>query len=171
MTINNFKRMAAVCASFSMFACFISATPSDAAETVSARSLPEKVAPRSTSIVSNTVATVNIPESVFIDRPPPQGKDPFFPDAHYRKLSKNDPIATPGQNGDALLATLKLTGFGGVGNKRWAMINGVAIYEGESSPVRIGGNLHQVACLEMKDQSVLVGIKDNPARRELKLDN
>jgi hypothetical protein len=51
------------------------------------------------------------------------------------------------------------------------MINGVSVYEGETSSVRIGSTLHQIVCLEMKEHSVIVGIKDNPAQRELKLDN
>jgi len=170
MIAHTAKNIAAVCVSMSIFACLASAPRATAAEKVSARSLPE-VAPRSTSIVSNTVAVVEVPLSIFVDRPHPEGRDPFFPDASYRKRSEKEPNQTPVQNGDIILAKLKLTGFGGIGKKRWAMIDGVSIYEGEMSNVRVGGNLHKIVCLEMRDQSVLVGIKDNPARRELKLDN
>jgi hypothetical protein len=169
MTATLAKTMTAICASISLLACVTSASSAEPAIKASARSLPEGVAARSTSIVSNTVAVVEVPQSVFVDRP--QGKDPFFPDADYRKQLKKESKRPSDLGGDAILATLKLTGFGGIGNKRWAMINGVAIYEGESSSVRVGNSLRQIECLEMKEQSVVVGIKDDPARRELKLDN
>ncbi len=151
----------------SILACLAYSPRCAAAETVSARTIPD-VAPRSSSILSNTVAAVEVPESVFVDRP--QGKDPFFPDASYRKLKIKKSLPDPGVGGDAILQALKLTGFGGTGTNRWAMINGVTIYENESSTVRVAGASHQILCLEMKDESVIVGIKDNPAQRELKLD-
>ena len=170
MTATLAKTLTAICASISLFACVTSASSAEPAIKVSARSLPEGVAARSTSIVSNTVAVVEVPQSVFVDRP--QGKDPFFPDADYRKMQlKKESSRSSDEGGDKALATLKLTGFGGIGNKRWAMINGVAIYEGEWSSVRVGNVLHQIECLEMKEQSVVVGIKNDPARRELNLDN
>ena len=153
----------------SIFACLASGSSTAAAEKVSARSTPS-AAPRGSAVASNSVAVVELPVSVFVDRH--LGKDPFFPDASYRKRVSPKPVPNPGLGGDVILRSLKLTGHGGIGTKQWAMINGVLIYLGESSAVRVEGNLHQIVVLEMKEQSVLVGIKDNPAQQtELKLDN
>jgi hypothetical protein len=162
------RKIATICVSMSILACLASGSRTVAAEKASALTLPETSA-RNSSIVSNTVAVVEIPASVFVDRP--SGQDPFYPNASYRKQVSKTPAPNPGDGGDALLKTLKLTGFGGIGKKRWAMINGVSVYEGETSSVRIGSTLHQIVCLEMKEHSVIVGTKDNPAQRELKLDN
>ena len=154
----------------SVIACLASGSRAAAAEKVSARSIPSAV-PHGSNVVSNLVAIAEVPRpiSVFVDRP--HGADPFFPNADYRKRVNTKTAPDPGSGGDAILQSLKVTGFGGIGKKQWAMINGVAIYQGESSAVRVAGNLHQIVVLEIEDQSVTVGIKDNPARRELKLDN
>jgi len=137
-----------------------------AAEKVSARTVAHSGS-RSSSIVSNKVAEVVVPESVFVDAA--DRKDPFFPDAEYRKQSKPAPPKQFG--GDAILNQLKLTGFGGIGDKRWAMINGISIYLNESSKIVVNGKPHKIVCLEMQENSVTVGFENGSARRELKLGN
>ena len=141
-------------------------TAATAAEKVSARTVTHTGA-RSGSILSNKVQKVDIPLSVFEDAQ--ERKDPFFPNAEYRlnTAKKSENIS----GGMAFLKQLKLTGFGGIGNKRWAMINGVSIYQNESAKIGVGGQFRNITCLEMKDNSVTIGIKGGTARHELKLDN
>ena len=162
------KPVLALGVSMSLLLCLASGPRVVAAEKVSARTLP-KAAAHSASVVSNTVVEVEVPLSVFVDRP--DAHDPFFPNASYRVRKETRPTTSAQPNGNTVLGALKLNGFGGVGSQRWAMVNGVSIYKDESSSVRIGNKTYQIVCLEMTDQSVVVGIKGDSARRELKLDN
>jgi hypothetical protein len=62
------RKIATICVSMSILACLASGSRTVAAEKASALTLPETSA-RNSSIVSNTVAVVEIPASVFVDRP------------------------------------------------------------------------------------------------------
>lgn len=165
MNVTNHKNIVALGVSVFLLVCVGARFQVTAADKVAARTVMHTGAHNS-SIVSNKVSKVKIPPSVFNDAP--ERKDPFFPNAKYRESDERPTTVADG--GGAILNRLKLTGFGGIGNKRWAMINGVSIYEGESSKIRVGSALYEVVCLEMKEQSVTVGLKDDLARRELELD-
>lgn len=157
--------------------CLFSSQPAAAAEKASARTLPqesEKPATRATSIISNQIPVIEIPESVFVANfQDTSSADPFFPNAQYIKngRKKPDPVITtkPGMADDAALKVLKVTGVGGVGDKRWAMLNGVTIYVGESATFQVNGKSEKIECLEISESAVTVGIKGTETRREIKL--
>jgi hypothetical protein len=163
--------------SIAVLSCLLTGQSVPAAEKVSARTVQaEATAPgRSTSVVSNQIPVIEIPESVFVvDFNDLQARDPFFPNAEYVSRQRNKrpepaPAAQPASD-DSVLRGLRITGLGGVGDKRWAMINGVTIYLGEAAPILTGGKVIQVEFVEISDQSVTVGIKDTATRREIKLD-
>lgn len=155
--------------------CLLSGQPVKAAEKASARTVTVKAAPtRSTSVISNEIPVVDIPSSVFVanysDR---SGRDPFFPGADYfrkgetrQRPSINAPLAAPD---DAVLKTLKINGSGGVGDKRWVMVNGVTVYLGEHATFQVNGKPVKIQCFEISDKAITVGIKDTATRREIKL--
>jgi hypothetical protein len=162
--------------SIAVLSCLLPVQSLTAAEKVSARTVPAeaRTAVRSASVVSNQIPVVEIPESVFVaDFNDLRARDPFFPNAQYVSQQRNkrpDPIPVPKPvSDDSILRGLRITGLGGVGDKRWAMINGVTIYLGEAAPIQIGGRPIQVEFVEMSDQSVTVGIKGTATRREIKL--
>ncbi len=148
-----------------------------AAEKVSARSVQQPVerpSTRSASIISNQIPIIAVPESVFVaNYLDSSADDPFFPGAQYIKNSRKrpDPVIAvkPGLADDAPLKALKVTGVGGVGEKRWAMLNGVTIYVGESASFQVNGKPEKIECVEISDTSVVVGIKGTQTRREIKL--
>ena len=152
-----------------LLTAFAGLIPSGSAqEKVAARTATQNGGDRSGSILSNRVEHVDIPTSVFedtVDR-----RDPFFPDASYRILEAKPIEPEYAVGDDTILKQLKLNGFGGIGDKRWAMVNGVSIYQNESANVRVGGKIYPVTCLQLKDTSVVLGIKNTTARHELKLD-
>ena len=160
-----------------VLSCLLTGQSGTAAEKVSARMAPaEAKAPvRATSVVSNQIPVVEIPESVFVaDFNDLKARDPFFPNAQYVSLQRNkrpDPVlVSKPVADDTVLRGLRITGLGGVGDKRWAMINGVTVYLGEAAPIQTGGKLVTVEFVEMSDRSVTVGIKNTTTRREIKLD-
>jgi len=150
---------------------------SAAAEKASARTIPPesaKASTRSTSVISNQIPVIDIPESVFVaNLKDAAAADPFFPSADYVKNSRKkfEPaIQAPlGSTDDAPLKALKVTGVGGVGDKRWAMLNGVTIYMGESATFQVNGKSEKIECLEISETAVTVGIKGTETRREIKL--
>lgn len=137
-----------------------------AAEVAAARSLP-KAAPASSLLATNELPKVVIPVSEFDADTNPA--DPFYPNAKYLKKNAPEPVAGKAVDGDAALAPLRLMGLGGVGEKRWAMVNGTAVYLGEYTTVTVGNKAYKITCVEIKERSVVVGLKDSPARRELNL--
>jgi len=158
-------------------ACHFSSHPASAAEKVSARTVkpPAVEAPtRSTSIISNEIPVIEVPPSQFsANFQDASGTDPFFPNAQYIKNSRKrpDPVIAvkPGHADDAPLKALKVTGVGGVGDKRWAMLNGVTIYVGENATFQVNGKPEKIECLEISASAVIVGIKGTETRREIKL--
>jgi hypothetical protein len=162
--------------SIAVLSCLLPGQSVTAAEKVAARTVSAEASPvvRSASVVSNQVPVVEIPESVFVaDFNDLRARDPFFPNAQYvsqqrQKQEEKKPLVVAAPD-DSLLRGLRITGLGGVGDKRWAMINGVTIYLGEAAPIQIGGRPIQVEFVEMSDQSVTVGIKGTATRREIKL--
>lgn len=168
--------------SLAVSVCLFSSQQASAAEKVSARTLPsagkaeqvEKSPGRSTSIISNQIPLIEIPPSVFVANfQDASAADPFFPNAQYIKNSRkrSEPViqAKPGSADDAPLKALKVTGVGGVGDKRWAMLNGVTIYVGESASFQVNGKSEKIECVEISDTAVTVGIKGTETRREIKL--
>ncbi len=159
-------------------ACLFMGQASSGAEKVSARTLPEetpKASPRSTSIISNDIPVIEVPPSLFVANfQDSSATDPFFPNAQYIKNSRKrpDPVIAvkPGLTDDAALKALKVTGVGGVGDKRWAMLNGVTIYVGESATFQVNGKSEKIECLEISATAVTVGVKGTETRREIKLD-
>lgn len=163
--------------SIAVLSCLLTGQSVTAAEKVSARTVPAeaRAAVRPTSVVSNQIPVVEVPESVFVaDFNDLKARDPFFPNAQYVSQQRNkrpDPVSVPKPvSDDSILRGLRITGLGGVGDKRWAMINGVTIYLGEAASIQTGGKLIQVEFVEMSAESVTVGIKDTVTRREIKLD-
>lgn len=165
--------------SLAVSVCLLSSQQTNAAEKVSARTLPsagkaEQAPRRSTSIVSNQIPVIEIPPSVFVANfQDASAADPFFPNAQYIKSSRkrSEPVlqAKSGSADDAPLKALKVTGVGGVGDKRWAMLNGVTIYVGESASFQVNGKSEKIECVEISDTAVTVGIKGTETRREIKL--
>ncbi|MBI1176438.1 hypothetical protein GC207_03260 [bacterium] len=159
--------------SLSLLTCLVSDHSAAGAETVSARTLPNTT-PRSGSIISNQIPEIEIPSSVFVsDFSNPSARDPFFPNAIYTQSKKkidDAPQPTPTQLDDGVLKSLKLTGMGGVGDRRWAMINNVTIYLGEDAKFNVGGKLLTVECLKLDEKSVTIGVKGKPIRRQIDLE-
>jgi hypothetical protein len=156
--------------SFLLLVCLFSRQVAHSAEKVSARTLPTT---RSASIISNDIPVIQVPESVFvIDFKDRNARDPFFPNASYTRSSKNkDPRPDPKPlYDDGSLASLKLNGMGGVGDKRWAMVNGVTLYLGETAKIEIGGKSLPIECVELDAKSATIGIKGTQTRKQLKLD-
>ncbi|HAV63785.1 MAG TPA: hypothetical protein DCY13_15645 [Verrucomicrobiales bacterium] len=151
-------------------ACLHSGQPGHAAEKAAARSTRESTA--RPTLISNIVAEIEIPLAEFVaDIRDRRGRDPFFPDAKYWQAKETKPqVEQPKDDGGAALEPLKITGMGGIGDRRWAMINGVTIYVGENAIIRVGAKAYDVVCHEMTDKSVIVGIKGSNARREIKID-
>ncbi len=158
-------------------ACHLSSHAAVAAEKVSARTVtpPAPKAPaRSTSIISNEIPVIEVPPSQFFANfQDASGTDPFFPNAQYIKNSRKrpDPVipVKPGLADDAPLKALKVTGVGGIGDKRWAMLNGVTVYVGENATFQVNGRAEKIECLEISENAVTVGIKGTETRREIKL--
>jgi hypothetical protein len=158
-------------------ACLFSGHPTVAAEKVSARTVTPtvpKASTRSTSIISNDIPVIEVPPSLFVANfQDSSGTDPFFPNAQYIRNSRKraEPVITakPGPGDDAPLKALKVTGVGGIGDKRWAMLNGVTIYVGENATFQVNGKAEKIECLEISNTAVTVGIKGTETRREIKL--
>lgn len=175
--MNMFRTQSWPVVSIAVLSCLLTGQSVTAAEKVSARTVSAEAttAVRPTSVISNQIPVVEIPESVFVaDFKDLKARDPFFPNAQYVSLQRNqrpDPVQVDRPVADdTVLRGLRITGLGGVGDKRWAMINGVTIYLGEAAPIRTGGKVVQVEFVEVSDQSVTVGIKNTATRREIKLD-
>jgi len=161
-----------ICLSLVAGWCLLSSQPVAGAEKASARTVPKK-APRSTSIVTSDIPVVEIPQSTFVpDIRNRQARDPFFPNAQYAKKPTEPVAPTPVKPlvDDGTLSSLKLTGVGGVGEKRWAMVNGTTLYLGEHARFQIGGRPLEIECVEMDEKTVTVGIKGTNIRRALRLD-
>lgn len=160
------------CLSLAVSLCLISDHSSKAAEKVSARTLP-KAAPRSTSILSNDIPVVEIPASVFVaDFNDRSARDPFYPDASYihrEKESEKKEVPSPVLD-NSILKSAKLNGLGGIGDKRWAMINNVTLYLGEEVKLQIGGKLLPIECVSIGEKSVTIGIKGTSIRRQINLE-
>lgn len=154
-------------------ACLLSVQPAAAAEKVAARTVPAKTT-RSTSVVSNEIPVIEIPQSTFVaDFSDRKSRDPFYPSATYINNIRPKvftPIGKPPDDGNEVLKGLRVTGSGGVEGRRWAMINGMTIHVGEAATVPVGGKAYKVECIELSDKSVTVGIKGSNARRELKFE-
>ncbi len=101
------------------------------------------------------------PESVFIDRPT-FGKDPFFPRSDRRGASTTAPIVSLSDIPD-----LVLKGVSGVRGKRLALINNYTLETGEETAMKIGKQIYNVKCLEIRERSVIINFKGQP--RELHL--
>ena len=165
--------------SLAVSVCLHSSQQAGAAEKVSARTLPsagktEQTLNRSTSIISNQIPVIDIPPSVFVANfQDASAADPFFPNAQYIKNSRkrSEPViqAKSGSADDAPLKALKVTGVGGVGDKRWAMLNGVTVYVGESATFQVNGKSEKIECVEISNTAVTVGIKGTETRREIRL--
>lgn len=155
-----------------VLACLFFVQQTAAAEKVAARTVPAKTT-RSTSVVSNEIPVINIPQSTFVaDFSDRKGRDPFYPTATYINNIRPK-VATPVEkpdDGNEILKGLRVTGSGGVEGRRWAMINGLTLHVGEAATIPVGGKAYKVECIELSDKSVTVGIKGSNARRELKLD-
>ena len=116
---------------------------------------------------------IAIPQSEFTGFNPGKGvTDPFFPGARYLLAQRRtpEPVATAPVLDDTPLKALKITGVGGVGEKRWAMVNGVTLYMGEHATIQVNGKGVAVQCVEFTDQAVVLGNKGTSIRREIKLD-
>lgn len=113
---------------------------------------------------------VDIPLSVFRDDA--SGIDPFYPNAQYRVSKKPQlaEVAPVNELNSGVLKDLKLNGMGGVGERSWALVNGISMYVGEVTRIPVGGKAYELICLEVKQRSVVIGIKDTNIQRELKLD-
>jgi hypothetical protein len=156
----------------SVLPCLLSSQSAAAADKVSARTV-ETPSTRTTSIASSEIPEIEIPKSTFVaDFNDRTARDPFFPNAAYVKPKQVAPVTpdTKVSGGETSLDTLKLTGMGGVGDKRWAMINGITHYLGESSKIRINGRVVSIEILEMDETSTTVGVVGTSSRRQMKLD-
>jgi type II secretory pathway component PulC len=109
--------------------------------------------------------------SVFVDLPPPKGKDPFFPNSHRR-----DPAAPVLAVADKPppASELKLKGIVGSANHRLAVIGGggnTAILEvGESGSVKVSGGKVRVTCLEIGEDFTVVHVDGEIQPKRLPLD-
>jgi len=156
--------------SLSLLGCLLSSQAA-AAEKVAARTVKEST--RSISIISNEIPVIVIPESEFTGYSAGKGvTDPFFPGARYLLAQRRtpDPAPTAPAMDDTPLKALKITGVGGVGDKRWAMVNGVTLYLGEHATIQVNGKGVAVQCVEFTDRTVVLGIKGTGIRRDIKLD-
>lgn len=159
--------------SLSVLLCLYSDHTAWAAEKVSARTLPQ-TGTRSTSIISNDIPEIQIPSSVFVaDYSDKAARDPFFPDASY--LKRSEVIDKPQKAmskpvDDSIFKVLKVNGLGGVGDRRWAMVNHVTIYLGENAKFTVGGKSVVVECVEMGDKSVVLGIKGTSNRHQFNVE-
>ena len=152
--------------------CVYSGHSAHSAEVVSARAI-EQSATRSASIVTSEVPIVQVPQSEFlVDFNDHNGRDPFFPNAKYVKPTVAAPPKQESRpvTDDSSLSSLKLSGMGGVGEDRWAMINGTTIYLGEPARVQVNGKVLQLECVQMDEKSVTIGIVGTSIRRQLNLD-
>ena len=155
-----------------LLACLVFGQPAMAAEKVAARTLPTTPS-RSTSVISNEIPVIDIPQSAFVvDFGDRKSRDPFYPNATYINNSRPKLTATMAKpdDGNEILKALRVTGSGGVEGRRWVMINGVTVHVGEAATVPVAGKAYKIECLEMADKSVTLGLKSANARREIKLE-
>jgi len=158
-------------------ACLLSGQLLGAAEKVAARTLPQSsttdgAADQPGSLLRREVPKVDVPVAEFTDNAADtSARDPFFPNNSYRKIkpARVEPDRSP-EVSATVLDPLKLTGVGGVGDNRWAMLNGVTLYLGESAVVRVGAKAYEIVCHEITDKSVTVGLKNQDTRRVLKIE-
>jgi hypothetical protein len=102
---------------------------------------------------------VAVPRSVFtVPAKPEEGRDPFFPSAHYLfgRPVQSQPTAPP-------TTRFVLQGLSGTSDQRLAIINGRTMAEGEEAEV----NHQHIRCIEIKEDSVIIEVAG--ARQELRL--
>ncbi len=115
-----------------------------------------------TGIGAPSAADPPIPKSVFvIPATPREGRNPFFP--HTAAGSEVARLTSPAASASALVLNAITSP-----PRKLAMINGRTFEEGETGVIRLSsGATLEVKCLEIKAQSVVVGVGSQ--RTELQL--
>jgi hypothetical protein len=122
---------------------------------------PKKPGPAAPTTKTNAASSeVQIPQSVFIiPTSPKEGLDPFFPNSN-RLFTPKKVKTTPSG-----VETLVFNGLSGSPAKRYAMINGHTLAEGEEAEVNTPEGRARIRCLQIKAESVVIEMDGQ--RREL----
>jgi hypothetical protein len=104
------------------------------------------------SIVPVVLDQITFAPSVFEDVPG-TGKDPFFPTTTRREPPKKDAEKTD-------FPSLSLKGISGTPDRKLALIDYLTIAQGEEADIRIGKQSYRVKCLEIRERSALLQIKN-----------
>jgi hypothetical protein len=117
-------------------------------------------------LATNGVAAPNPPpRSVFVDDFD-QGKDPFFPHSTRRSQpGKGSAIVSA----PPVLDQLVLKGITGTKNRRFAIINSEVFGVGEEHDLTLAGQRLNLRCEQINETSVVVSVKGQPNKKELKL--
>jgi len=114
---------------------------------------------------------INTTNSVFLDDPN-FGRDPFFPLSTRHKPvivappTKSIPVEEIfGQ----VLESVPLKGISGVPTKRLALLGNRTVGIGEEVQHRFNGRTYRVRCLEIHDNSVLLGVDGSKETKEIRL--
>ncbi len=109
-------------------------------------------------------------KSVFVDEVQ-FGKDPFFPRSTRR--AKAVPVAPAAVSAPSLatviLGQLTLKGISVSPNGRYALINNTTLAAGERAELKLTGQVAKIRCVEVRNDSVLIGIEGVNELKELKL--
>jgi hypothetical protein len=118
------------------------------------------------ALATNKVAAPQPPpRSVFVDVVG-QGKDPFFPQSTRRSQPGK---GTAVVSAPAVIELLVLKGITGTKNRRFAIINNEVFGVGEEHDLTLAGQRLNLRCEQINETSVVVSIKGQTDRKELKL--
>jgi hypothetical protein len=153
--------------------CLLSSHPTEAAEKAAARTV-EPAPKRPSSIISSEIPVITLPDSEFVaNYSDVSARDPFFPQANYVKQGRKRTEPAPAlkaEPSDSVLKPFKVNGVGVLQGKRWAMLNGVTVFAGESATFQVNNTPVDVECIDVTEKQVTIGIKGTSTRREIKLD-
>jgi hypothetical protein len=109
------------------------------------------------------------PPSVFVNDLK-QGRDPFFPNSSRRAQPLAAKTPSPADTRQlGVLDGLTLKAITGTKNRRFAIINTEVYGVGEDHEINVAGQRIAVRCEEISDDSVVVSIAGQAAKKELKL--
>jgi hypothetical protein len=153
--------------------CLLSGQSVEAAEKAAARTV-ESAPKRPSSIIASEIPVIDLPNSEFVaNYSDVSARDPFFPEADYIKKNRkrdNPVIIQRTDPSDSVLKPFKVNGVGVLQGKRWAMLNGVTVFAGESATFSVNNSPVVVECVDVTEKQVTIGVKGTTTRREIKLD-
>lgn len=94
------------------------------------------------------------------------GKDPFFPNSSRRQEKV---VVANSKTHQAPVVQLFLKAITGTTTHKLALINNQTFAAGEEGFVRVPNGQVRIQCVEIKENSVVVTVEGDPARKELKL--